>query len=182
MSARLANTRRSQHFHGSGSFCGGCLRCAAFSRKRQQARIRLHVGLALAGLGLFGLGFYTALLPSIYAQSSFWTSSPTYFAIRVGILMVAFSGMYALACRLVSGSLCIAPLGSVWQELPVLVLDSRRAGLRLCHVGDPSAAASFGALPWPTWRFARLCTGRVWLRDAIVQAWHRRSACNCPPQ
>ena len=39
----------------------------------------------MVGAALIGLGFYTATLPSLYAASSFWTSSPTYFAIRVGI-------------------------------------------------------------------------------------------------
>ena len=56
---------------------------------------RIHAGLALAGLALVGVGFYTASLPAIYRQSSFWTSSPTYFAIRVGVIMAAFAILYA---------------------------------------------------------------------------------------
>jgi uncharacterized membrane protein len=56
---------------------------------------RIHVGLALAGLALVGLGFYTASLPAIYRQSSFWTSSPTYFAIRVGVITMIFAATYA---------------------------------------------------------------------------------------
>ena len=55
---------------------------------------RMHAGLALAGLALVGLGFYTASLPGIYRQSSFWTSSPTYFAIRVGIITMVFAALY----------------------------------------------------------------------------------------
>src|SRR4029079_16986945 len=39
-------------------------------------------------------GFYAAGRPSIYAASSFWTSSPTWFAIRVGILMLALTVIY----------------------------------------------------------------------------------------
>ena len=56
---------------------------------------RVHAGLALAGLALVWIGFYTASLPAIYRQSSFWTSSPTYFAIRVGVITAAFALLYA---------------------------------------------------------------------------------------
>jgi uncharacterized membrane protein len=49
---------------------------------------RVQLGVAATGAGLVAIGLYTATKPSIYAQSSFWTSSPTYFAIRVGILML----------------------------------------------------------------------------------------------
>jgi uncharacterized membrane protein len=45
----------------------------------------------LSGLVLIALGFYTATLPSIYAASSFWTSSPTWFAVRVGVVMLFVS-------------------------------------------------------------------------------------------
>jgi uncharacterized membrane protein len=57
---------------------------------------RVHAALALAGLALVWIGFYTASLPAIYRQSSFWTSSPTYFAIRVGVITTAFALLYAL--------------------------------------------------------------------------------------
>ena len=53
--------------------------------------------LRAAGLALVWLGFYTASLPAIYAQSSFWTSSPTYFAIRVGRDPGGFAALYAVA-------------------------------------------------------------------------------------
>ena len=56
---------------------------------------RVHAGLALAGVALVWVGFYTASLPAIYRQSSFWTSSPTYFAIRVGVITAAFAVLYA---------------------------------------------------------------------------------------
>ena len=51
---------------------------------------------ASCGAALIALGFYTAGRPSIYASSSFWTSSPTWFAIRVGIMMLALSWLYGL--------------------------------------------------------------------------------------
>jgi hypothetical protein len=55
------------------------------------------VALGLAGLVAVGVGAYASLLPSIYASSSFWTSSPTYFAIRVGLIMTTLSVLAALA-------------------------------------------------------------------------------------
>ena len=51
--------------------------------------------LGAIGVALVMLGFYTAGLPAIYASSSFWTSSPTWFAIRLGILMIALTAIYA---------------------------------------------------------------------------------------
>jgi uncharacterized membrane protein len=57
---------------------------------------RIHAGIAVAGLALVWLGFYTASRPSIYVQSSFWTSSPTYFTIRTGVMMAALAVLYAL--------------------------------------------------------------------------------------
>ena len=57
----------------------------------------LNAAFAVAGALLVALGFYTAALPSIYHASSFWTSSPTYFAIRVGVMMVALAVLYLLA-------------------------------------------------------------------------------------
>lgn len=55
------------------------------------AEWRALLALAGAGMGLVLIGVYTATLPTIYAVSSFWTSSPTWFAIRVGLVMIAFA-------------------------------------------------------------------------------------------
>jgi uncharacterized membrane protein len=55
----------------------------------------LHAAFAAVGLVLVGVGFYTSYLPSIYRQSSFWSSSPTWFAIRAGIIMTTVSAIYA---------------------------------------------------------------------------------------
>src|SRR4051794_9864771 len=41
---------------------------------------RAHVALASLGAALTVVGFYTATRPTIYASSSFWTTSPTWFA------------------------------------------------------------------------------------------------------
>jgi uncharacterized membrane protein len=60
-----------------------------------QAETRTIAALAAAGAALTGIGFYTASLPSIYVQSSFWTSSPTFFAIRTGVMTLAICVLFA---------------------------------------------------------------------------------------
>ena len=57
---------------------------------------RLNLGLAAAGvaIGLAGLG--ASWLPPVYAQSSFWTSSPTFFFFRLGIVMTLVPVAYAV--------------------------------------------------------------------------------------
>jgi uncharacterized membrane protein len=63
----------------------------------RRAEARLVGFLAVGSALLFGLGFYAASLPSIYRASSFWTSSPTYFAIRVSIVTLLLAAMFALS-------------------------------------------------------------------------------------
>jgi len=60
-----------------------------------QAERRTIAALAVAGAALTGIGFYTASLPSIYSVASFWTSSPTYFAIRIGVITLALCVLFA---------------------------------------------------------------------------------------
>lgn len=53
------------------------------------ARHERQVNVALAGIGAaVGLGGYAAsFLPPLYEDTSFWTSSPTFFFVRLGILL-----------------------------------------------------------------------------------------------
>jgi uncharacterized membrane protein len=51
---------------------------------------------AVAAAALIAIGFWTALRPAIYAASSFWTSSPTWLAIRVGIVTASVCALYAI--------------------------------------------------------------------------------------
>ena len=67
--------------------------------REPRAERRLQALLGVAGAALVALGFYTAGRPSIYASSSFWTSSPTWFAIRLGILMIALTVIYGVRGR-----------------------------------------------------------------------------------
>ena len=75
-------------------FAGGAVGALIAAAREASAERRLHAILGATGAALVALGFYTAARPSIYASSSFWTSSPTWFAIRVGILMIALTVIY----------------------------------------------------------------------------------------
>ena len=52
----------------------------------------------------------TSFLPAIYLQSSFWTTSPTWFVIRVGLLMASLAALFAL-------SRLAARIGITWAPL-----------------------------------------------------------------
>ena len=76
-------------------FAGGAVGALIAAARDERAERRLHAILGASASCWSSLGFYTAGRPSIYASSSFWTSSPTWFAIRVGILMIALTAIYA---------------------------------------------------------------------------------------
>lgn len=88
----------------AGAAAGALL--AAVRDRSREARVLMAIG--AAGAALVALGFYTAARPSIYTvPSSFWTSSPTWFAIRVGVLMVLLPALAALEG---AGGLRLEPL------------------------------------------------------------------------
>ena len=76
----------------AGAACGSVLAVRGSEREEQRTLLLL----TLTATVVLAAGFYTASLPSIYEVSSFWTSSPTYFAIRVGVLMLVLAALYAL--------------------------------------------------------------------------------------
>jgi uncharacterized membrane protein len=55
---------------------------------------RVQWAFASAGLALALLGYAASFRPSIYTRSEFWTSSPTFFFLRVGILTALLPAAY----------------------------------------------------------------------------------------
>jgi uncharacterized membrane protein len=51
----------------------------------EERRVALRLGLIGAAVAV--AGYVTSFLPPIYNQTSFWTSSPTFFFLRLGILI-----------------------------------------------------------------------------------------------
>jgi uncharacterized membrane protein len=47
---------------------------------------RIHMALAATAASIAWLSYRAAFLPSIYTHSEFWTSSPTFFFLRVGVI------------------------------------------------------------------------------------------------
>jgi hypothetical protein len=52
-----------------------------------RSEARLMAGIGAAGLALAAGGYAASFLPAIYANSTFWTSSPTFFFLRIGVLL-----------------------------------------------------------------------------------------------
>jgi uncharacterized membrane protein len=82
-------------FPWSGFVFAGALIGVVIDRTRGQAAERaLHAWLAPAGLVFAAACYAGSYLPSIYADSQFWTSSPMFFLLRVGIVTSTLSTVY----------------------------------------------------------------------------------------
>lgn len=138
---------------------------------------RVHWALAVVGLSLIAIGFFTASLPSLYRESSFWTSSPTFFVIRVGTATSALSLLFHV------GRLAL-PLPDFLNWIPAL----GRSSLLVYWV---HVELVYGWATLPLKRLLSVPQALVaWLlvvclmcallplRDRIVGAWRRR---NTPP-
>ncbi len=55
---------------------------------------RVNLWLAAIGATLAVAGYEASFLPSIYAEANFWTSSPTFFVLRLGVLISAVPFAY----------------------------------------------------------------------------------------
>lgn len=78
-------------------FAGAAVGAVLATARDVQSQKLANRWIATSGAGLIALGFYTAALPMIYAASSFWTSSPTYFFIRTGVLMLMLGALPMLS-------------------------------------------------------------------------------------
>jgi uncharacterized membrane protein len=79
----------------AGAFAGVLLERSRDERSER----RLNVWFLIAGLVLTVGGYAASLAPSIYASANFWTSSPAFFCMRVGILTLAMPISFAWAQR-----------------------------------------------------------------------------------
>jgi uncharacterized membrane protein len=65
------------------------------SARTAPAERRLNLALAAIGLALTAGGYAASFLPAIYPESSFWTTSPTFFFLRLGVLILSLPVAYA---------------------------------------------------------------------------------------
>jgi uncharacterized membrane protein len=64
--------------------------------RTESAERRLNLALVIAGPALAVAAYAASFLPPLYAQAEFWTSSPTFFFLRLGILLTAVPVAFAI--------------------------------------------------------------------------------------
>jgi len=160
-------------------FAGGSVGVLIAAARDQRTEMRVQLSLAAAGAALTVLGFYGASLPTIYRQSSFWTSSPTYSAIRTGVMTLALAAFYVLA----------RAAGDRGSILPRL----ERLGRRSLFVYWVHVELVYGYATWPIrhrlelWEtalawlaFSMMIYGFVVLRDRLVDRWRIKGTTPSP--
>lgn len=161
----------------AGAACGVILA----TTDNTPAERRAQIAFAAAGLVLVALGQYLSTRPSIYEHSEFWTSSPAWFAIRVGVVMAAVAVVHA-----------VAELASYWN------LASRsleRFGRSSLFVYWIHVELVYGYATWPLhgrlplWGTVIACTAfsllmyrAVVFRDRLVANWRTRPRARPAPQ
>jgi uncharacterized membrane protein len=75
----------------AGGAVGLWLDSAATARRERLANVTLGVIGSMVALA----GYVASFLPPIYPETSFWTSSPTFFFVRLGILLMLLPAAYA---------------------------------------------------------------------------------------
>jgi uncharacterized membrane protein len=84
-------------FPWAGFLTGGALAGELLEAVRgESGERRLQAWLFVAGLAGIAGGYVAALQPSIYANAQFWTSSPTFFFIRLGIVVMSIPVAWAI--------------------------------------------------------------------------------------
>jgi uncharacterized membrane protein len=99
-------------FVTSGTAAGLLLQLATDPERER----RVIAGLAAGGLLLGAGGFAVSYLPPLYGSTNFWTSSPTFFFLRTGLLLMAVGVGWAWERR-------PWPTGR-WSPLVLLGVDS----------------------------------------------------------
>ena len=168
-------------------FAGGAVGALLAATRDERAERTLHVILGAFGALLIAFGFYMAGRPSIYRVSSFWTSSPTWFAIRVGVLMVAVSAVFAASLisrantRTRNHNRLFRAFVLSWQA-PLARLGRSSLFIYWIHV-----ELVYGYATWlirgrlPLWgvvaafaAFSAAMYGAIVLRDRLVDGWRIR--------
>jgi uncharacterized membrane protein len=154
-------------------FAGGAVGAVIAGANDDRSERRVQAILCVAGAALVAFGFYAAGRPSIYRTASFWTSSPTWFAIRLGILMVALAMIYALAAVAQRAGLTLTPLEKLGRSSLFVYW------IHVELVYGYTTWPIHGRLPlWGTVLaycvFCALMYGAIVLRDRVVETWRTR--------
>jgi len=144
----------------------------AASRRRDTER-QVHLWTVSIGLALILLGAYASTLPSLYRHSSFWSTSPAFFAIRVGVLLLGGAGLYWASGWLARRGVRLTPLTRLGRaslliycvHIPI-VYGWMTASLRH-HLHVWQTVCAFVA-------FSAAMYGLVPLRDRLAGIWADR--------
>ena len=60
---------------------------------------RLHAAIALAGAALIALGVWAAGRPALLPGAHFWTTSPTFFSVRLGVMLLLVAASWLWEAR-----------------------------------------------------------------------------------
>jgi uncharacterized membrane protein len=104
-------------------FAGAAAGVAIDAVRERGAESRLNIFFFLAGLALAAGAFGASYLPSPYANTVFWTTSPAYFFLRFGLILAVVGVAYAWSSR---------PGGSRWS--PVSQLGTTSLFIYWIHV------------------------------------------------
>lgn len=151
---------------------------------------RIRVSVCLAGLAVVAIGLITGLQPSIYRQSSYWTSSPAFFAVRSGVVLLALATADWAAALLRSWSVG-GQAGAETREVRLNPLSRLgRASLLIYWI---HVQIAYGWVTWPLHKqlnlsqlaiayvvFCGAMYALVSLRDRLRLTWqtHRRFGSN----
>ena len=108
----------------AGALAGLVLDAARSPRQQHAA----NLGFALIGTGIAAAAYVLSFRPTWYPQSHFWTTSPAFFFLRLGIMTAAIGFAYAWELR--PGGREMESPRPTGPDVALHLLDSRRAGLR----------------------------------------------------
>ncbi|MGE0394131.1 MAG: heparan-alpha-glucosaminide N-acetyltransferase domain-containing protein [Vicinamibacterales bacterium] len=144
----------------------------AMATLTDEARERRTMGwFAGVGAAAGALGYGLSFLPSPYAQSDFWTSSPAFFLLRCGVLLLAVAATWALTPVLAGAG---APAGRWLARLGTSSLFVYWIHVEIVYgmVSDPFRRRfSFNETIVVYGLFVLLVYGMVLLKDALLARW-----------
>jgi uncharacterized membrane protein len=152
---------------------GGVIGLWLDSARTPRDERRVMIALSWLGPALATAGYLTALLPPIYAQTSFWTSSPTFFLFRVGVLIT------------------VIPIAYVWTSVSRVKGPLQELGIASLFVYWIHVEMVYGLLSAPIHRrltfeqallaflvFSACLYGLVKLKDLVLSLKRRTSEGN----
>jgi len=155
-------------------FAGAAVGALIGAPKDEASARTTNFGLAVAGALLVAVGFFGAAQPRVFAGATFWTTSPTWAAIRVGVMVVMLAGFGKLERTVTNAFGFMAALARLGRSSLFVYW---------IHVELVYGYASYywwKALPlWGSAvgyvLFCAAMYGAVVLRDRAAAAWRARS-------